>query len=670
MHEKAVEKTRIGTDERTARSNLRRFDQNFLKSLIKVTTEKKVAYFTRGHEERADRAAHEDDKRPTVKLLKQQLEAWQFTVKPLGVAEGLATEIPKDASVVFIMGPEKPFLQGEVETLHKFVEKGGRVFLTLEGERDGDPMKDFLSAYDLTFDKTLLANERTNAPLTRTKADRAFIWSNKYSSHASVSTMTRNEKLATVFYKSGSLASGKAKLDKIKTDMVLTTVPDTFADANNNLELDEGEKKDIFGLAAAVTRTSTTGKKEDEGRVFVLADADVVADDLDRAGPGERPVDGRRRLLAPAHAGPGDPDGGREGREDHPPQGGRRPALLRHHLRSAAPGFARGILPDPREATVMNEIKVYGALLAALLVGAYLSWTKDDTPTKEIAVTIFDVKKEAVEGLTLYAKTQTVAVSFKDDAGAHYPWFEIESKGKKRGFAGNEIFTEHLAKLAPFQAQRSLGKNLTADELKQTALEKPERRLEIRYSGKKKVFDIGGRTSGSRDFYVRPQGDPEVFLVESRSISDLEFPEGRFMQRKLRTEKMEEIEKVVISSSAGTKTGLHKNRLSAKDAFWSDASAPDTKMETLENYLDKLDKLVVVEYLADDGALEDAVPILEVTWYGENEKSFGTTKLVRKGEDKKAEYYATSPATHVPVKVSKFTAEQLERDLKTLMEAK
>jgi hypothetical protein len=318
----------------------------------------------------------------------------------------------------------------------------------------------------------------------------------------------------------------------------------------------------------------------------------------------------------------------------------------------------------------MNEIKLFSALLIALLVGAYLSWTKEDAPTEEIATTILDLKKEQIDGLTLYAKTQTVSVSFREAGGQRYPWFEIQSKTKKRVFVGNNVFDEHLGKLAPFQAARSLGRNLSAEELKQTELDKPSKKLLLAYSGKKKTFEIGGRTSGSRDHYVRAQGDDEVFLVESKTIADIEFPEGRFMQRQLRVEKMEEVEKVVISSAIGTKTGLHKNRLSSKDAFWADESAPDTKSETLENYIDKLDKLAVTEYLESEDAIKDAAPVLEVTWYGENDKVFGTTKMVKKGEDKTAEYFATSPATRTPVKLSKFTSEQLEKDLKTLMEAK
>jgi hypothetical protein len=280
LHGEASEKIRVGEKMQTARSNLRRFDQNFLKALITVTTSKKVAYFTHGHDERADKAPHEDDKRAAVNVLRRQLESWQFTVKNFGIAEGSTSEVPKDASILFVMGPEKPLLEAEIDTLKRYVDRGGRLFVALEGEREGDPMAGLLSAYGLTFDKTILANVVSNAPLTKTDEDKVLIWTNKYSSHASVTTMTRNEKLATVFNRSGSLAALDGKIENIKTDMVITAVPDTFADTDGDMAFDEGERKDKLGLAAAVTRTSTTGKKELEGRVFILSDVDVVADDF------------------------------------------------------------------------------------------------------------------------------------------------------------------------------------------------------------------------------------------------------------------------------------------------------------------------------------------------------------------------------------------------------
>ncbi len=316
----------------------------------------------------------------------------------------------------------------------------------------------------------------------------------------------------------------------------------------------------------------------------------------------------------------------------------------------------------------MNEVKILSLTLVGLLIAAYLSWTKEDAPIVSDRVTILDIKPAKISGIHLYTTTQTVAVSFrKDSAGERYPWFELQTRGKKRRFAGNDKFEGFLKSFAPFEALRSLGKKLSAEELEQTKLDKPKRKLEIKLGDKTKVYDVGGQPSGSRDHYVKPQGGDEVYLVASKTLSDLKFPEERFMQRKLRKKPLKEVEKVVISADGATKTGLQRNRLSPKDAFWALDSAPDEKNETLGNYIDKLDKLSVVEYPEDTKIIEKATLILDVNWLDDRDKPLGSIKLYREGEGKKANFYAVSPATRVPVKVSRFTGNQLEEDLKVLM---
>lgn len=282
MQEKSTDKIRLGTQLRSARSSLRRFDQNFLKAVIKVTASKKVAYFIGGHGERATDTPDKEDQRSPVKLLKKQLEAWQYTVKPLTIADGLGAQVPKDAALIVLMGPEKALLPAEVETLKAATDKGLRLLVALEGERDGQALPELLGPLGLKFDKTILGNMRANAPLTRTSADVTSIYSNKFSSHESVTTMTRNAgQLVALYSKTGSLEKvEEGKLERLKTDLVITALDDTFRDADGDLVYDPTEKKDLYGLAAAVTRTSTTGKKEDESRIFVLADADVLSDAL------------------------------------------------------------------------------------------------------------------------------------------------------------------------------------------------------------------------------------------------------------------------------------------------------------------------------------------------------------------------------------------------------
>ncbi len=281
-HGNVSEKIRIGTKARSARTALRKLDANFLKALIKVTTTKKVAYFTSGHGERPIGSSDKDDKRPSIRGLKRQLEAWQFTVKELSLANGLADKIPEDAGMIFIMGPEKPFMAVEIETLKAATDKGLRMLIALDAVPEGNAVPDLLAALGLSFDPTPLANLKSNAQITRTKADRWSLYSNRVSSHPSVTTMSRNSRrLATVFNQVGALTKlEKDAMPRTKTKMVIHSLDGTFADLDRDYELSSGETKAKFELAAAVVRTSTTAKKSLESRVFVLADVDVLGDKL------------------------------------------------------------------------------------------------------------------------------------------------------------------------------------------------------------------------------------------------------------------------------------------------------------------------------------------------------------------------------------------------------
>jgi hypothetical protein len=274
-HEKIAEKIRIGEKLQNAKSALKSFDQNLAKGLIKVTKQQAVAYFTVGHGERRTESVA-DDVRSGHGTLKQGLSANRYEVKTLGVAEGLAADVPKDAALVFIMGPTKPFLAEEIASLKRALDRGVRLLICLEPEAEGDAMAELLAELGLKFDKTILVNDEGHVKVSYTDADKAFLYSNRYSSHASVTTMTRySAKLATLFPRTGSLEKIENAPKGTRVDMVIQALDGTYADLDGDLAFDEGkEQRKAYGLAAAVTRTASAS----ESRAFVLADADVFAD--------------------------------------------------------------------------------------------------------------------------------------------------------------------------------------------------------------------------------------------------------------------------------------------------------------------------------------------------------------------------------------------------------
>ncbi|HEX7670152.1 MAG TPA: Gldg family protein [Polyangiaceae bacterium] len=148
------------------------------------------------------------------------------------------------------------------------------------------------------FSPLVLANDKQFARRRYNDSDKTLLVTNRFSSHASVSTLSRNAARAAV------LVAGAGSVQRVtggaaKVDIAVRAMANTFGDANRNYQFDEGtEKRDSFGLAAAVTlpvdgAPSAPPVKQDEKkdpkdipvvappnemRAFVLADADVLTD--------------------------------------------------------------------------------------------------------------------------------------------------------------------------------------------------------------------------------------------------------------------------------------------------------------------------------------------------------------------------------------------------------
>ncbi|HEY4103772.1 MAG TPA: hypothetical protein VGM44_07770, partial [Polyangiaceae bacterium] len=148
----------------------------------------------------------------------------------------------------------------------------------------------------LTYSPTLLANDRAHVRLSFNDADRARMVTNSFSSHASVSTLSRNAPAAAiVVFGAGSLDRATGATAKI--DFAVRAPTGTFADKNKNYTQDkDSEKSGSFNLAAAVTKPIVGGAKPapapdpkdkkpkekkpetKEMRAFVMSDADAFSD--------------------------------------------------------------------------------------------------------------------------------------------------------------------------------------------------------------------------------------------------------------------------------------------------------------------------------------------------------------------------------------------------------
>jgi hypothetical protein len=342
----------IGTEIEDARPKLKTLDRDFQLRVFKLLRARRTIYLTVGHGEinDEDRGAVEAEGRG-AKILKELLGKQHYLLKNLGLSQGLGTDVPDDADIVMVLGPTQPFAPEEIQALERYARRGGKLFIAIdpdaisvrdlatgetgsvvaaaEGEAavgtptpvepaaagapapsapsDGGASLAGLQALaavaGLEFDPTVLANDKQYVRRRYNDSDRTLLVTNRFSSHASVSTLSRNSARAAVLV-SGAGSLDKAKGSTAKADVALRAMSTTFNDANRNYRFDEGtEKRSSFGLAyavsqPAVTDPSRTGEKPapakdeddkdgksidavptpEEMRAFVVADADAFTD--------------------------------------------------------------------------------------------------------------------------------------------------------------------------------------------------------------------------------------------------------------------------------------------------------------------------------------------------------------------------------------------------------
>ncbi len=290
----------MGMELERARSQLRNLDKEFQKRLLKVARERRTIYFTTGHGERGADRADPTDQRWTIRGLREAFEQQNYEVKTLGVAQGLAAEVPGDAAAVIVAGPTQAFLPEELAALERYLDRGGRVLLALDPEAKLE-FAELLKGFGLKFDPTMLANDDAFLSRTGAAVDRNQIFTDAYSSHPAVTSLGRLGRRAPLFLiGAGALEALPNRPEQVRVDFTVHAHPKTFADKNANFEFDKEEVRRVYELAAAATRTkpAAEGVEASEARLVVFADSDLLGDPvLQNPGNAYLALDGMKWLL-------------------------------------------------------------------------------------------------------------------------------------------------------------------------------------------------------------------------------------------------------------------------------------------------------------------------------------------------------------------------------------
>jgi hypothetical protein len=301
LHGDRRERINVSTDfDQARRRDLRTFDSKVQEAIMRVIRAPRVAYFTVGHGELNDRETRQalgpDETGLRADLLRRRLTTLNYEVQDLGLSQGLARDVPDDATVVFVLMPRAELLPEVQESLARYVRRGGALLIALD-PRGEATLGALEGALGVRFVGTPLTDDREFIVRRRNTSDHRIALTNQFSSHEAITTLGRaSERAGIVLMASGYLedAPFDPPEDPPRRTYIIRSMGTTFADVNDNYVFDdELEERKRYNVAAAIERTQARldparrdhdgGDDEDPAssmRALVFADGDMFSDAL------------------------------------------------------------------------------------------------------------------------------------------------------------------------------------------------------------------------------------------------------------------------------------------------------------------------------------------------------------------------------------------------------
>ncbi|MCZ7682337.1 MAG: DUF4340 domain-containing protein [Sandaracinaceae bacterium] len=326
-----------------------------------------------------------------------------------------------------------------------------------------------------------------------------------------------------------------------------------------------------------------------------------------------------------------------------------------------------------------RSIAAHAILAVGGLVLAYLAWTDEAPEVSEDEVNVLECAPDALARVELRTEEKDVTLEMRSEGSGRVAWFTVVRRPENgepvtESFVGaSEATTEWLAQVAPLRARRSLGE-LSAEQLEQVELDDPEGRLTIDCGGRSTTYQLGGRSYGTGDRYLRAEGGGPVYLVASDRLAPLESAEFRLMERALHTFEWRDVVSLSLRAFGQSKRLLQHNRLDEQAAEWVDAANPDRRDETYGNWMSRFPRLRVQSYLApdarpgadlDEGMSVAPQAVMRIDYQGEHGSELGFLEMQR--AEATPAYYARTETTRSWVRVPTSVAQQIEEDLRSML---
>ncbi|MBX3246960.1 MAG: Gldg family protein [Myxococcales bacterium] len=266
----------LGLELAPARSRLRTLDGRFQEAFARLTQPRREVALTVGHGERSHGGAEIDPAERLGRFV-TELRRANIEITTLGIAEGLAREVPRDTRMIALIGPREPLAPEETEALLAYVREGGRLLVTVDHEAGGGADA-LLAGLGLQLLPGTLASEESMVARSRTKADRARVFAARFSDHPLVVAARRDAtRSAVVLERGAALAPLDPTPEGATVVFPLRTREDVWRDLDGDLERGPDEALEAQRVLAAVVLRAAGAR---EGRAVVVPDGSFAGDDL------------------------------------------------------------------------------------------------------------------------------------------------------------------------------------------------------------------------------------------------------------------------------------------------------------------------------------------------------------------------------------------------------
>jgi hypothetical protein len=330
--------------------------------------------------------------------------------------------------------------------------------------------------------------------------------------------------------------------------------------------------------------------------------------------------------------------------------------------------------------------------VAAFAFAAALSlvvWSRgDQTGTSSTAerTEVWGGTKERVESIRFESPQRSVSLEArKDENGTYYvgvvdkeetshprpaasadagtPPPEAPPKRVTTRFVGVKEAGELAGKVAPLLAVRQLGA-VAGGRAEEFGFDKPEGTLKVKVGGVEQSLVIGGTTPGGQERYAKRDPGGLVYAVSGDVVQTLLGAESRLLERELHGFADTDVTRLRI-----TRAGKSREAVSMPDkkGAWADAQQPGKLDETIGNWLSKVGRLHVTEYVEKPAApLGPESAIMRVEYYA-GTKALGFLELYKAPGEKGNDYFVRTEYGRWFVKVLSSAGEQVEQDVASIV---